>query len=242
MNTEAADLAGWQPARAPEHGTLEGARVRLEPLDPDRQAGELFAAAQGPGADPGLWRYLPYGPFADAAALRDWLAEHAASRDPLFLAVIDQGTGRAGGVVSYLRTDTTHGTIEIGHIWFGAGLQRTPHATEVIYLLARHAFDDLGHRRLEWKCNAANDRSCRAAERFGFTFEGVFRNHMVVKGRNRDTAWFSLLDREWPAARAAFEEWLAPENFDAGGRQRRALAEIRDGSAARPSRPDARPA
>jgi len=208
----------------PAHRTLEGERVRLVPLDPDRHAEDLLAAAAG---DPELWRYLPYGPFADAGALRGWLAEHADSTDPLFLAVLDAATGRAGGVVSFLRPEPEHGSVEIGHIWFGAPLQRSPAATEAISLLARHAFDDLGYRRLEWKCDAANERSRRAAERFGFTFEGVFRQHMIVKGRNRDTAWFSLLDREWPAARAAFDAWLAPGNFDAGGRQRRSLAALR---------------
>ena len=209
-----------RPAAAPAHRPLAGARVRLEPLDPDRHAEDLLAAA---AADRKLWDYLPYGPFADAAELRDWLAERADSTDPLFLAVVDTQTGRAGGVVSYLRIEPEHGCIEIGHIWFGGPLQRTPAATETIYLLARHAFDDLGHRRLEWKCDAANARSRRAAERFGFTFEGVFRQHMIVKGRNRDTAWFALLDSEWPAARAAFEAWLSPENFDADGRQRSPL-------------------
>jgi RimJ/RimL family protein N-acetyltransferase len=208
-------------AARPAHRPLEGARVRLEPLDPDRHADDLLEAA---GGDPRLWDYLPYGPFADAGELRAWLAERARSSDPLFLAVVDAETGRAGGVVSYLRIEPEHGCIEIGHIWFGAPLQRTPRATETIYLLARHAFDDLGNRRLEWKCDAANARSRRAAERFGFTFEGVFRQHMIVKGRNRDTAWFALLDGEWPAARAAFEAWLRPENFDADGRQRSRLA------------------
>jgi len=200
--------------------------VRLEPLDPVRHADDLFAAAHGPGADPQLWRYLPYGPFADADELRTWVAERAASADPLFLAVVDTATGRAGGVVSYLRIEAADGCIEIGHIWFGTELQRTPAATETIYLLARHAFDDLGYRRLEWKCDAANARSRRAAERLGFTFEGVFRQHMIVKERNRDTAWFSMVDGEWPAARAAFEAWLAPGNFDADGHQRRPLAAL----------------
>jgi len=210
-----------RPAAAPAHRPLIGTRVRLEPLAPDRHAEDLLAAA---GGDPRLWDYLPYGPFADVAELRAWLAERATSTDPLFLAVVDAKTGRAGGVVSYLRIEPEHGCIEIGHIWFGAELQRTAAATETIYLLARHAFDDLGHRRLEWKCDAANARSRRAAERFGFTFEGVFRQHMIVKGRNRDTAWFALLDSEWPAARAAYEAWLSPENFDADGRQRSPLA------------------
>jgi RimJ/RimL family protein N-acetyltransferase len=224
------DLTGWTPAARPRRDVLRGARVRLEPLDPERHAAALFEAAQGEGADPLLWRYFGYGPFADAADYRAWTVASAASDDPLFLAVVDAATGRPSGVVSFLRMEPAHGCIEIGHIWFGARLQRTPAATETIYLLARHAFDDLGNRRLEWKCDAENARSRRAAERFGFTFEGIFRQHMVQQGRNRDTAWFSLLDREWPAARAAFEAWLAPENFGPDGRQRCTLAELRRAS------------
>jgi RimJ/RimL family protein N-acetyltransferase len=211
-------------ARLPGDETLTGRHVRLEPLDADRHAAALYAAAQG---DPALWNHLGYGPFASEAEMHAHLAAQAASADPRFLAVVDGATGEARGVVSYLRMEPEHGVIEIGHIWFGSALQRTPAATETVYLLARHAFEDLGNRRLEWKCDAANSRSRRAAERFGFTFEGVFRQHMVVKGRNRDTAWYSLLDGEWPAARAAFEAWLDPANFDAAGRQRRALAELR---------------
>jgi RimJ/RimL family protein N-acetyltransferase len=198
--------------------------VRLEPLNPLRHAEELFAAG---GQDPDVWRYLAYGPFGGVAEMRSHLTAQAASEDPLFLTVVDVASGRASGVVSYLRIEPEHGCIEIGHIWFAPALQRTPQATEAIFLLARHAFDDLGYRRLEWKCDAANARSRAAAERFGFTYEGTFRQHMIVKDRNRDTAWFALLDREWPAARAAFEAWLAPENFDAEGRQRRRLADLR---------------
>jgi RimJ/RimL family protein N-acetyltransferase len=201
---------------------LGGPRVRLEPVDPGRHADSLFAAAQG---DPRLWDHLPYGPFADVEALAEHLARQAASEDPLFFAVVEGG--RAVGVVSYLRIEPAHGCIEIGHIWFGTPLQRTPAATETVFLLARHAFDDLGNRRLEWKCDAANARSRRAAERFGFTFEGVFRQHMIVKGRNRDTAWYAMLDHEWPAIRAAFAAWLAPENFGADGVQRRTLEQLR---------------
>jgi RimJ/RimL family protein N-acetyltransferase len=197
-----------------------GARVRLERLSPDHSAA-LHAAAQG---DPVLWHYLPYGPFADAASYAAWIASDASADDPLFYAIVGEAPL---GVASYLRIDPPHGSIEIGHIWFGAALQRTPAATEAIYLLAREAFDGLGNRRLEWKCDAANARSRRAAERFGFTFEGVFRQHMIVKGRNRDTAWYSIVDGEWPRVRAAFQAWLAPENFDAAGGQRRGLAEIR---------------
>jgi RimJ/RimL family protein N-acetyltransferase len=207
---------------------LAGDRVRLVPVDPARDAEDLFAAA---GADPELWRYLPYGPFAGVAELRAHLEGSVGSRDPLFLSVVDAATGQAGGVVSYLRVELAHGCIEIGHIWFGAALQRTPAATEAIFLLLRHAFEELGHRRVEWRCNAANARSRRAAARFGFTYEGVFRQHMVVKGRSRDTAWYSLLDGEWAAASAAFRAWLAPENFDARGRQRTRLADLRSPAA-----------
>jgi RimJ/RimL family protein N-acetyltransferase len=208
------------PARAPARRSLPGERVRLEPLDPERHADDLHAAAAG---DPRLWDYLPYGPFPDAGEMHDHLARQASSSDPLFFAVVDRATDGACGVVSYLRIEPAHACIEIGHIWFGPPLQRTPGATETVYLLARHAFDDLGNRRLEWKCDAANARSRRAAERFGFTFEGVFRQHMIVNGRNRDTAWFSIIDSEWPAVRAGFEAWLAPKNFDTDGRQRSSL-------------------
>jgi len=148
------------------------------------------------------------------------------SRDPLYFAVCPDGA-HAQGIASYLRIDTEHGSIETGHIWFGTQLQRTAAATEAIYLLARHAFDDLGYRRFEWKCNALNAKSRRAAERFGFTFEGVFRNHMVVKGRNRDTAWYAITREDWPAIRAGFEAWLAPANHDEHGRQRQALEALR---------------
>jgi RimJ/RimL family protein N-acetyltransferase len=159
--------------------------------------------------------------------MRLWLSACADSEDPQFFAIVDRATDRPAGMASYLRFAPEHRVVEIGHIWFGAALQRTPAATEAIYLLARHAFSDLGVRRLEWKCDAGNARSRRAAERFGFTFEGVFRQHMLVKDRNRDTAWYSMLDAEWPAVRAAFEAWLDDGNFDTQGRQRRSLAELR---------------
>jgi RimJ/RimL family protein N-acetyltransferase len=213
----------FEPARRPAREPLDGARVRLEPLDLERHLDDLDAA----GAEPAIWDYLPYGPFADREAFAAHLAAQAASEDPLYLAVVDRASGTALGIVSYLRITPEHGVIEIGHIWFGTALQRTPLATEAIYLLTRHAFDDLGYRRFEWKCNALNAPSCRAAERFGFTFEGVFRQHQIVKGRNRDTAWYSIVDGEWPAIAEGFERWLSPENFDADGQQRRSLAELR---------------
>jgi RimJ/RimL family protein N-acetyltransferase len=213
------------PARGrPRRAVLNGLRVRLEPLDRERHGGELLAAAEG---DRHLWDYLPYGPFADADAFGEHLERQASSDDPLFYAVVDAASGRAAGVVSFLRIEPAHGCIEIGHIWFGVALQRTAAATETIQLLARHAFDDLGYRRLEWKCDAANARSRRAAERFGFGFEGIFRQHMIVKGRNRDTAWYAILDGEWPAVSAGFEAWLAPANFGADGRQQRPLGQLR---------------
>jgi RimJ/RimL family protein N-acetyltransferase len=221
---ELGERIDWTPASRPARAPLEGRHVRLVPLgdaDPDA----LYASLHR--ADPGLWDYLPYGPF-DERGWADWLAAAAASDDPLFFAVVDRGCGRPVGQGSYLRIEPGDGVIEIGHLAFGADLRRTRGATEAVYLLARHAFDELGYRRLEWKCNALNSRSRAAAARFGFAFEGVFRQHMVVKGRNRDTAWYAIVDRDWPGVRAGFEAWLRPENFDAGGRPRAPLAALRE--------------
>ncbi|HWE60227.1 MAG TPA: GNAT family protein [Chloroflexota bacterium] len=230
----------WTAARVPAHAVLAGATVRLEPVNPHRHGKDLFAAARD-GRDPQLWDYMSVGPFADEQAFAAWLATTVTSTDPLFFTVVDARTERASGMASYLRITPANGVIEIGNIWFGPDLQRTRQATEAIFLLARHVFDDLGYRRLEWKCNALNRRSRQAAERFGFSYEGIFRQHMVVKGRNRDTAWFAMLDRDWPLIRAAFEAWLAPENVDSDGRQRRSLRTIRaaiaQGTSGLPSRP-----
>jgi RimJ/RimL family protein N-acetyltransferase len=227
------------PARLPGASPLTGARVRLERLDAARHGDDLFAAAGAAAGDPRLWHYLPYGPFdGDRAGFDEHLRVQEAAVDPWFYAVVeisDPARPRAGGVVSFLRGAAEHGSIEIGHIWFGAALQRTPAATEAIFLLAREAFDVLGMRRLEWKCDADNARSRAAAQRFGFTYEGTFRQHMVVKGRNRDTAWFSILDGEWPAVRAGFQAWLAPENFGDDGAQRASLAALRADAAAAPA-------
>ena len=223
MNT---DLSQWQPRPFPPHEPLQGRLIRLEPLDAARHGDDLWQELQGP--DPALWDYLPYGPFAERAAFDAWLAGHADGRDPQCYAVVEQTGGRALGLLAYLRITPKDGCIEIGHIAFGAALQRTPGASEAVFLLARHAFGELGYRRLEWKCNARNARSMRAAERFGFSYEGLFRQHMIVKGENRDTAWFSIIDDEWPACRTAFERWLATDNFDAEGRQKRRLEELRD--------------
>jgi RimJ/RimL family protein N-acetyltransferase len=217
----------WKPARLPEKIPLKGVTVVLEPVDPDRHATALYSSSKDA---PEIWKHLAYGPFKDQEEFTTWLRDRAATDDPLFYALVDREIGEARGMASYLRMEPQHGVIEIGHIWFAPALQRTRQATEAIFVLARHAFDDLGYRRLEWKCDSLNGPSRRAADRFGFTFEGIFRQHMITKGRNRDTAWYSMTDGEWPSRRAAFEKWLAPQNFDEHGRQRRSLAEYRSRS------------
>lgn len=176
--------------------------------------------------DADAWRFTPDGPYPTRAAFQAWLDEKSALHDPLCFAVVDQETGRAEGRLTFMRMDPKNGVIETGNILFGSRLSRTRGATEAIFLQARHVFDDLGYRRFEWKCDAANEPSRRAAARFGFAFEGIFRQHMVVKGRNRDTAWFAMLDGDWPARRAAFEAWLDPANFDESGAQRRPLSDF----------------
>ncbi len=216
----------WRPARRPERARLAGESVRLEPLTPETHGEDLFAATEGADA---TWLYLPYGPFADKGEFVRWLEERAALDDPLAFTIIDREAGAARGIATLMSIEPEHGSIEIGHIWLSPPLQRTRQATEAIFVLARYAFDDLGNRRLEWKCNAENAASRRAADRFGFTFEGVFRQHRVIKGRNRDTAWYSITDKEWPVRRAAFEAWLSADNFDSSGRQRRSLADLREG-------------
>ncbi len=214
----------WAPAARPTRAAIEGDLVRLEPVDVERHESDLYAAQ---AEAPEIWEYLPDGPFADAGDFHRWLAGRAASDDPLFYAIVDRASARALGMASYLRITPEHGVIEVGYIWYSPALQRTRMATEAMYVMARRVFDELGYRRYEWKCNALNAPSRRAAMRLGFTYEGVFRQHMVVKDRNRDTAWYSMLDSEWPAAKAAFEAWLRPDNFDAEGRQLRSLAELR---------------
>lgn len=214
----------WQPVAPPTRTVLQGRYVRLEPLDVQRHTTALFAAQSG--GDDRLWLYMGNGPFTDEASFRAYVEQMAASSDPLAYAVVPAG-GDPAGVLTFLRIDPANGSIEIGHIWFGVGIQRSPVTTEVVYLTAKYAFDELGYRRFEWKCHYRNERSKRAALRFGFTLEGVFRNHIVMRGRNRDTAWFSITDHEWPTIRAAFEAWLDPANFDANGRQIRTLEEIR---------------
>ena len=213
------------PARAPQPVTLTGRFVSLVPLDPVAHASALYEASHGPERED-LWRYLFDGPYPNLGAFEARLRQMAATRDPLFFTILDNGSGKPVGYASYMRIEPAHRCIEVGSILFTPALQRTPGATEAMYLMASHVFDDLGYRRYEWKCNALNEPSRRAALRLGFTFEGIFRQHMVMKGRNRDTAWFSMLDSEWPARRRNFEEWLAASNFDSQGRQRKSLAEL----------------
>lgn len=207
----------------PRRDSLTGRYVRLEPLDEARHGAALWRAVAG---HDGLWTYMAYGPWPNETAFRAWVGERARLDDPLAFAVVDQASGEAVGVVTLMRVDVANGCIETGNIFFAPTLQKTPGATEAIYLQARLVFDDLKYRRFEWKCDSANAASQAAAKRFGFSYEGLFRQHMIIKGRNRDTAWFSMLDHEWPARKAAFERWLAPENFDADGRQKQGLREI----------------
>ena len=216
----------WTPSERPSRVELRGTHVLLRPVDGAADAEALHAVSHPPVGDPATWTYLPYGPFDDADHMRSLLDWAEGSEDPLFFALATLPERRPAGLASYLRITPEFGVLEIGHIWLGKPLRRTTAATEAIYLLSRHAFDDLGYRRLEWKCDALNAASRRAAQRFGFRFEGVFRNHMVVKGRNRDTAWFAITDEEWPAIRRGYEAWMAFDNFGSEGCQRRSLAEL----------------
>jgi len=204
---------------------MVGRLCRVESLDPVRHGTDLFAANQL-DVEGRNWTYLSVGPFADFAAYRAWLDKVAAEADPMFHAIIDLATAKAVGVAAYMRIVPAHGVIEVGHINYSPLLQRKPAATEAMYLMMRRVFDELGYRRYEWKCDALNAPSRAAALRLGFQYEGHFRQAVVNKGRNRDTLWFSIIDGEWPALKRAFETWLAPENFDEAGRQRRGLGEL----------------
>lgn len=210
------DLAQWTARPRPAHAPLDGQYVRLEPLA-RHHAGDLFAAATAAGAED-RFRWLFETPPRNRSAFDDWIAQASGSADPLFFAVIDRATGRAEGRQALMRIDQNHGVIEIGSIMWGPALQRTRMATEALFLFADHVFG-LGYRRLEWKCNDLNEPSRRAALRFGFRFEGVFRQHMVVKGANRDTAWFAITDQDWRRLQPSYQTWLSPANFDSEGRQ-----------------------
>jgi RimJ/RimL family protein N-acetyltransferase len=219
------DLADWKPRPRPERRTLEGRYCRLEPLAAAKHGDELFAASMAEGVET-RFRYLFDVP-QDRASYEDWLKRSAASDDPLFYTVVDAATGRAEGRQTLMRITPEHGVIEVGNILWGPAISRTRVATEALFLHARYIFDELGYRRFEWKCNALNAPSMSAARRFGFSYEGIFRQHMIQKGENRDTAWFAMLDGEWPAIRSAYQRWLEPSNFDAQGRQRQPLAASR---------------
>ncbi|MGE0006397.1 MAG: GNAT family N-acetyltransferase [Parvibaculaceae bacterium] len=218
MHDLAADLSNWRGAPRPERIPIEGRYARLEPLDPARHGLDLLASGRAPGAED-RFRYLFEEPPVDEAVFKAWLEKVAVSPDPMFFAVIDKSTGKAEGRQALMRIDPVHGAIEIGSILWGPAIARSRVATEALFLFARHVFDDLGYRRFEWKCHNLNEPSKRAALRFGFAFEGVFRQHMVAKGKNRDTAWFAMIDRDWPALKSGFQRWLDPANFDADGGQ-----------------------
>jgi RimJ/RimL family protein N-acetyltransferase len=217
-------VENWRIPARPEKRILTGKTCRLEPLNLDRHADDLFAAfshdQQGK-----MWTYLPYGPFGSVDEYRAWIISRALGDDPLFFAIVDTATNATTGVSAYLRIEPTAGSIEVGHLAYSPLLQRSRVATEAMYLMMQYAFS-LGYRRYEWKCNSLNKPSCNAALRLGFTFEGTFRQALVVNGRNRDTAWFSIIDSEWPLLDSAFGRWLDDANFDASGRQRERLAEI----------------
>ncbi|HEX4232052.1 MAG TPA: GNAT family protein [Bryobacteraceae bacterium] len=219
------DLVDPQPAERPHAIALQGRIVTLRPIQPDTDAEELYAGSHGPEAEQ-LWRYMSEGPFPERASFDANLSLKAVSPDRVFFTIVDNASGRAVGQTCYLRIDPANRVIEVGHIFYTPALQRTVGATEAMYLMARQAFEDLGYRRYEWKCNALNVPSRNAALRLGFTFEGVFRQHMIVKGRNRDTAWFAMLDSEWPERKAALQRWLDPSNFDSAGRQKKSLQTI----------------
>ncbi len=220
------DLSDWTPRPRPRRAPMEGRYVRLEPLDAKLHGDGLFEASSVADAKE-RFRWLFEYPPETRSAFSSWLEKAEASSDPLFFTVIDKASGRIAGRQTLMRIDEANGVAEIGNIYWGPLVSRRPAATEALYLFARHVFDDLGYRRFEWKCNDRNEPSKRAAERFGFVAEGVFRQHLVVKGENRDTAWYSIIDSEWPVVKASMEAWLDPANFDDEGRQVRQLEEIR---------------
>ena len=214
----------WTAPPLPDHTPLAGRYCRLEGLAVAHHAADLLAAysLDHTGA---MWTYLGYGPFQDLAAIETWLASVEHSTDPLFYAIIDLASGKAVGHISYLRITPSAGSIEVGHVVYSPLLQRARVATEAMYLLMQRAFT-LGYRRYEWKCDALNAPSRRAAQRYGFSYEGIFRQALVYKGRNRDTAWYACIDQEWPALDAAYQCWLDPSNFDDQGQQRQRLSDL----------------
>ena len=220
-------VADWSPRARPPRVPIEGHYCRLEPLDGARHGADLYRANQE-DREGRIWTYMPYGPFETLRAYRDWIEAACRGDDPLYHAIVDLQTAKAVGVASYLRINPGVGVIEVGHINYAPPLQRTPAASEAMFLMMSRVFDELDYRRYEWKCDALNAGSRRAAERLGFRFEGVFRQATIYKGRNRDTAWYAITDQDWPAIKPAFQAWLDPANFDETGQQRRSLREIRE--------------
>ncbi len=214
----------WQAREHPRGAQMQGRFCRLEPIDVEAHSADLFGAFSQ-DRDLHNWTYLPYGPFATEAQLRDWISSTCLGDDPCFFAVIDSETGAAVGVASYLRINPGNGVIEVGHIHFSPLMQGKPISTEAMYLMMHQVFELWGYRRYEWKCDSLNQPSCNAAQRLGFAFEGIFRQAVIYKKRNRDTAWYSIIDREWPAAKAAFESWLDADNFNADGQQKSSLSQ-----------------
>ena len=214
----------WKPPQPPARAAIEGRHCILEPLDP-RVHAEALHAANVVNTDGGMWTYMAYGPFETLDSYRLWAEGAARGNDPLFFAIVDRATGKAAGVASYLRIDPANGCIEVGHLAFSPLLQHKSAATEAMYLMMENAFN-LGYRRYEWKCNSLNKPSRIAAQRLGFSYEGIFRQATVVKGRNRDTAWYAVIDEDWPALQAAYRAWLAPGNFNIHGKQRMRLSSL----------------
>lgn len=217
-------LPSWSEPHWPNREPMRGRYCRLESLAAESHALSLFESNLLDESERN-WTYLAYGPYSNFAEYREWVEAQSQSRDPIFFAIVDAASNAAVGVASYLRITPTSGSIEVGHLNFSPRLQRTPAATESMFLMMSRAFE-LGYRRYEWKCDALNAPSCRAAERLGFSFEGIFRHATIVKGRNRDTAWFSVIDSDWPALKAAFGQWLDSANFDERGEQRRRLSDL----------------
>lgn len=221
-------LPNWQPSRLPTASTLQGRLIRLEKLTSLHGPGLYQTLCTGPLADPKLWDFLIAGPFSSEDGFRTHIRTLQSSSDPLYYTVVDQTTNAPLGYLSLMSIVPEHGRIEIGNVTFGGAMQRTALGTEAIYLLAKECFQELGYRRVEWKCDATNKRSMRAAERFGFKAEGVHRQHMVFKGKDRDTAWFSVIDGEWDVVKRALEVWFGKDNFDGEGRQIKTLEQMRE--------------
>ena len=215
----------WKPVESPGRHPIPGRYVTLEPIEAGQHGASLWKAK---GEDSTLWTYLSDDPCGSFEEFQRWLARSGRPDDPLCFAIVDNADGEAKGMASYMRIQPAHGVIEIGSIWFGPGIQRRRESTEAIYLLARQVFEELGYRRLEWKCDSLNAASRRAAKRFGFSYEGLFRQAIVYKNRNRDTAWYGMIDTEWPETRGAFDRWLDPDNFTPEGDQKSPLTARRD--------------